>query len=162
VRFGRPRKLTLDPSELALFPRPNTNLLQLKGWLAASCSTTKGSSQTRTRATCYYLRLFFGPHYWCSCFVWRRKFLGIPFAKKSRWLRQNSSQWADSPIRIHYRATIRPEAPKQPPPDSGKTTQFFHPIRREKQASQQWAKGYLQFLTKSDSSFRQPITRIRE
>ena len=62
-----------------------------------------------------------------SCRIWSLcwNLTDIPFAKKSRSLRQNSSQWADSPIRIHYRATIRPEAPKQPPPDYGKTTQFF-------------------------------------
>ncbi len=128
----------------------------------APFSTTKGNKPIRIPGICYYLRMLFGSHRCCSSFVSRREYSGIPFAKQSRSLRQNSSRLADSPIPVRYLATIRPEALKPLRPDYGKTAQFFRSIRREKQASRQWAMGYLQFLMMGDSSFRQPITRIRE
>ena len=85
--------------------------------LCHQCSTTKANSQTRVPAIYYYLRVLFGSHHWCSPFVSSRECLGIPFAKQSRPLRQNSRRFEDSLIRIRYRIIIRPEAPKQLRPD---------------------------------------------
>ena len=130
--------------------------------LSHQCLTAKENMPTRLRAICYYLRVLFGSHHWCSSFVSHRDCSGIPFAKQSRSPRQNSSRSTDSPIRIPYRATMRPRAPKQLRLDYGKTVQFFRPIRPEKPASSRWAMGSLQFRPKVDFSFRQPITRIRE